>query len=234
MTSNRCCHCTEGEHQVQISCLSLVPIFNHLSPEELWEISQALKAESYQRGEMIYRAGDPSQRLYIVHKGRVKIYRLATSGKEQLIRVLEPGDFTGELALFSESTHDAFAEALEPTELCTMDREVLQEFLLQFPTISLRILEEFSERLAKSERQTTSLATESVDRRIADYLLELSEDSGSLTVTLPVSRKDLASYLGTSPETISRRLAEFEDSGWISQREQRRIQILDPDALRWW
>ena len=164
----------------------------------------------------------------------MKIYRLATSGKEQLIRVLEPGDFTGELALFSESTHDAFAEALEPTELCTMDREVLQEFLLQFPTISLRILEEFSERLAKSERQTTSLATESVDRRIADYLLELSEDSGSLTVTLPVSRKDLASYLGTSPETISRRLAEFEDSGWISQREQRRIQILDPDALRWW
>ena len=234
MTSNRCCHCTEGEHQVQRSCLSLVPIFNHLSPEELWEISQALKAESYQRGEMIYRAGDPSQRLYIVHKGRVKIYRLATSGKEQLIRVLEPGDFTGELALFSESTHDAFAEALEPTELCTMDREVLQKFLLQFPTISLRILEEFSERLAKSERQTTSLATESVDRRIADYLLELSEDSGSLTVTLPVSRKDLASYLGTSPETISRRLAEFEDSGWISQREQRRIQILDPDALRWW
>ena len=79
--------------------------------------------------------------------------------------------------------------------------------------------------------QATSFATENVDTRIALYLAELTEESKSMDITLPMARKDLASYLGTTPETISRKFSSFEDAGWIEQKGQRKIQILDLDAL---
>src|SRR5690606_9582805 len=101
--------------------------------------------------------------LYIIHKGKVKIYHLSESGKEQIIRILEPGDFTGEHALFSESVHDSYAEAMEKTEICMMSRDALQNYLLRYPQISLKILSEFSKRLDRVEILATSFATEDVD-----------------------------------------------------------------------
>ncbi len=82
----------------------------------------------------------------------MKIFRLSESGKEQLIRILEPGDFVGELAPFSESVFAHFAVAMEKTELCIMRRNDLQAFLMKYPEISIRILEEFSRRLEKTAK----------------------------------------------------------------------------------
>lgn len=224
-------HCTHGKGDMQKMCVSIVPIFNHLTDEEMREIVKTTNSVSYPRGNTIYRADEPSEGLYIVHKGRVKIYRLSETGKEQLVRILEPGDFTGELSLFSESMHDAYAEAMVATELCVMDRNHFQAFLLKYPEIALKVLTEFSSRLAKTEKQAASIAMESVDTRIATYLANLVEETNSKTIALPMSRKDLASHLGTTPETISRKLSEFEDHGWIQQTAQRKIHIIDLDEL---
>lgn len=217
---------------IQQMCISLVPIFNHLNTDNLREMAKATHSESYGRGEIIYHPGEPSEKLYIVHQGRVKIYRLSESGKEQLIRILGPGDFTGELALFSTTMHDDYAEAMEDTELCTMQRGDLQAYLLKYPAISLHILSEFSNRLTQTEKQLARLATESADKRIAAYLLELSESQKLRTVKLPMTRKDLAAFLGTTPETVSRKLTEFENAGWIEQRKQLEIHIVDREALQ--
>lgn len=216
---------------MQEMCISIVPIFNHLNPAEMAEIVKTTHSVSHSRGHTIYRAHEPSDGLYIVHKGRVKIYRLSESGKEQLVRILNPGDFTGELSLFTESVHDAYAEAMEPVELCVMDRADFQQFLLKYPAISLKVLSEFSSRLSKTEKQAASIAMESTDTRIAMYLADLVEETKNKIVILPMSRKDLASHLGTTPETVSRKLAEFEDSGWIKQHAQREIEVLDLDGL---
>lgn len=212
-------------------CISIVPIFNHLDSTEMAEIVKTTHSISHPRGHTVYHAGEPSDGLYIVHKGRIKIYRLSESGKEQLVRILNPGDFTGELSLFTASVHDAYAEALEPVELCVMGREVFQQFLLKYPAISLKVLSEFSSRLSKTEKQAASIAMESTDTRIAMYLADLVEELKSKRLKLPMSRKDLASHLGTTPETVSRKLTEFEEAGWIRQRTQREIEILDLDAL---
>lgn len=216
---------------MQEMCISIVPIFNHLNPDEMGEIVKTTHSVSHLRGHTIYRAHEPSDGLYIVHKGRVKIYRLSESGKEQLVRILNPGDFTGELSLFTESVHDAYAEAMEPVELCVMDRADFQQFLLKYPAISLKVLSEFSSRLSKTEKQAASIAMESTDTRIAIYLADLAEETKNKIVILPMSRKDLASHLGTTPETVSRKLAEFEDLGWIKQHAQREIEVLDLDGL---
>lgn len=213
-------------------CISLVPIFNHLEEEQMDEIMDVSVSKSYKKGEIIYRDGGKSDSLYIISAGRVKIYRLSESGKEQLLRILTAGDFTGELALFSEAIHDSYAEAMENTSLCMITRTELQEFLTRYPSISLKILSEFSERLKVSEKQTARFATEKVETRLALFLAEcLEKDYTSLTITLPMAKKDLASYLGTTPETISRKIGELEDAGLIRQKSQRRIEILDLDEL---
>lgn len=224
-------HQMECQHESQKLCISIVPIFNHLDPEEMQEIVKESHSSAHTKGQTIYQAGEKSDGLYIVHKGRVKIYRLSDNGKEQLVRILEPGDFTGELSLFNESVHDAYAEALEPVELCVMGRDNFQQFLLKYPAIALKVLTEFSTRLAKTEKQAASIAMESTETRVAIYLADLVEEQKRSDVTLPMSRKDLASHLGTTPETVSRKLTDFEQSGWIKQSGQREIIILDLDAL---
>lgn len=225
------CHCSAAHAGETRQCIAIVPIFNHLSEAEMADIVKETRPVTVKRGETIYRAGEPSEGLYIVHKGRVKIYRLSDSGKEQLVRILGPGDFTGELSLFNEIEHDAYADAMEQVEMCVMTREDFQSFLVKYPAISLKVLAEFSTRLAQTENQAANIALETTETRIALYLAHIADQTNNSVVKLEMSRKDLASHLGTTPETVSRRLAEFEDSGWIKQLSQREIEVLDLDAL---
>ncbi|MDD2375679.1 MAG: Crp/Fnr family transcriptional regulator [Eubacteriales bacterium] len=226
-------HCnSDGTCMDDESCISLVPIFNHLEPAQMDEIMSLIRSLKFKRGENLYSPGDPANTLYIVSEGKIKIYRLSESGKEQLIRFLRPGDFTGELALFSDTVHEAYAEAIEDTSVCTITRSEFNELLLKYPSISLKVLSEFSHRLEQSEKQTTRFATERVETRIALFLIEcMDKDSRSQIVELPMSKKDLASYLGTTPESISRKLTEIEEVGLIEQISNKKIKILDLDGL---
>ena len=213
------------------SCVSLVPIFNHLEKEQMDEIMATVQSVAFKKGEMIYSAGDESTSLYIVNRGMVKIYRLSESGKEILLRVLNPGDFTGEYALFNESTHETYAEAMKDTQLCVIHRSDLQKFLIQYPTISMKILSEFSSRLDQTEKQTTQFATEKVETRIALFLAEYADGEENLEFVLPMNKKDIASYLGTTPETFSRKLTQLEERNLIELTSNKTIKVLDLDGL---
>lgn len=218
-----------ADHRDQ--CVALVPIFAQLDQAERHEIAQHAHQRTYSRNEQLYGAGEENPTLIIVHSGRVKIYRLAESGREQLIRILQPGDFIGEKTFISAAETDHFATTLEDTQVCVLQRDDIRGFLLRYPTIAYKMLETISDRLERTERMVSSLTGEDVEHRIASYLLELAETNGSTSLKLPLSKKDLASYLGTTPETISRRLAVFEDNGWISQSTKGRIEISDRTAL---
>lgn len=196
------------------------------------EIVKTTKMEKFSRGQVIYEPGDPSDYMYIVHKGRVKIYRLSESGKEQLIRIMGPGDFMGELSLFSKTAFDHYAETMEKTEICFMRQKDLQAFLLKWPSISLKLLDELSKRLDHTEKLVSSLTLEDVSKRIASYLVELAEEQNKLQVSLPMSKKDLASHLGTTPESVSRKLTEFQEHGLIKQTGQKGIEIIDLESLK--
>lgn len=212
-------------------CVSRVPIFNHLPAQALEVIAAKATMKSHERGQFVHRAGDPSDRLFIVHRGRIKVYRLSESGKEQLVRILGPGDFAGELALFSAAAHDSYAEAMQSSEVCTIHQADVRELLLKYPDISLHVLAELARRLGTSEKQTAAITTASINARLAQYLAHQSEEAAAATFNLPMSRRHLASFLGTTPETISRRFGEFEEAGWIRQSGPRRITIVDLDAL---
>src|SRR5690606_34374500 len=184
-----------------------------------------------EQGEFIHGPGEKSDQLFIVHRGKVKVYRLSETGREQLLRILDPGDFAGELSLFSSTEQDGYAGVMLPSELCTIHRADMQEVLLKYPDISLHVLAELSRRLSTSEKQTAVIATASVTSRLAQYLADQVEERNSNEFSLPMSRRNLASFLGTTPETVSRKLGDFESAGWIKQTGQRKITILDLDSL---
>lgn len=213
-------------------CVRMVPIFNHLTEEQMDEIMQVVQSSTFSKDELIYRAGDTSEVLTIVNKGNVRIYRLSESGKEQLVRILGPGDFTGELALFNETVHEHYAEAMVKTSVCQISRSSLQGLLEKYPAIAMKILQRLSSRIDETEQQATRFSTESTEQRLASYLVDLMDPEGSSDVVeLPMSQKNLASYLGTTPETVSRKLKELEELNLIKRLSTKKIKILDEDNL---
>ncbi|MDQ0174877.1 Crp/Fnr family transcriptional regulator [Bacillus chungangensis] len=213
-------------------CVSLVPIFNHLEEEEMKKIVELSNSKKYKKGEIIFRSGESENHLYIVHKGKVKIFRLTESGKEQFIRTMESGDFLGELSLFTKNKHNSFAEAMTDVEICVIERNDFQKLLYQFPAISLKVLEELSSRLESAEKLVSQLSSQDAEIRVASYLMELVDIHGKTEIMLPMSKKDLASYLGTTQETLSRKLSGFQQKGYIKQSGQRKIHIIDMAAIR--
>lgn len=221
-------------HSSHTGCVSLVPIFNHLDQESMNKIATKANTKNLKRGEYLYKAADKNDSIYIVHRGQVRIFHLAESGKEQLIRILTPGEFTGASTIFSDDTyHDHFGEATKNTSICVINRNDLQELLNEYPEISMKILQSMSDRLQQSEKQTASVAIEQVTNRIIYYLEDLvGIDAGDeTTVELPMTRKDIASYLGTTPETLSRKFKELENAGLIEQLPKNKIHIFSVEEL---
>ena len=224
----------EMTHSSHTACVSLVPIFNHLDNESMAKIATKANHRDLKRGEFLYQAGDAEDSIYIVHKGQVRVFHLSEGGKEQLIRVLNPGEFTGEWTLFSSDTyHENFGEATKNSAICVISRQDLQELLKEYPEIAMKIMQAMSERLSQSEKQTASVATESVTNRIIYYLEDLTRESleDDVTVKLPMARKDIASYLGTTPETLSRRFKGLEEKGLIEQLPKNTIRIPSVEEL---
>lgn len=224
----------EMTHSTHTACVSLVPIFNHLDQESMKKIATKANHHDLKRGEYLYQAGDEEDSVYIVHQGQVREFHLSEGGKEQLIRVLNPGDFTGEWTLFSaDSYHEHFAEATRNSDICQITRDELQGLLEEYPEISMKIMQAMSDRLSQSEKQTASVATESVTNRIIYYLEDLTDEAveDDVTVKLPMARKEIASYLGTTPETLSRRFKDLEKKALIEQLPKNMIRIPSVEEL---
>lgn len=215
------------------NCVRIVPLFNHLAPNQLTDVMTTVHSAHYPAGTHLFHAGDQSDALYIIHTGKVRLYRLSDSGREQLIRLLSPGDFTGELALFLENKHESFAEVIEASQICKIARTDLRALLIKYPAISLQLLRGLARRLEESEQKNLRVATETIQARLLRFLLTLvPANQKQATIYLPMSKKNLAAYLGTSPETISRTLSKLEKNGYLKQYGHRGIFIEDIELLK--
>lgn len=219
-------------HRSGTSCVGIVPLFQGLSSAEQETVAAHARPIRRKRGEAIHRPGDDVSHLLVVHRGRVRISHLAPNGHEQLLRVLEPGDFIGETAFVTGARPDDWATALGDVELCSFDHADLGALVTQFPDIAVRMLRTVTTRLDAAERLIADLTSADVEARLAGYLVGLParRDAGGLLVTLPLAKKDIASLLGTTPETLSRKLAAFTEAGLVTVRG-RDVLITDPTGL---
>lgn len=211
------------------NCIDIVPIFHHLSHDEMMEVAAITNERTFSKGETVYRVGDRRGELYVLHTGSVKVYRLSIDGKEQVIRTVGPGDFLGELSLFSAQVQTDTAVVLEPARMCVIAWDRLRALMEKIPSIAFKVMEQMSGRLEQTESllEQTNLAT--VEQRLAKYLLSCSR--GASSFSLELSKGDLASLLGMSQETLSRKLSLFQQEGLIELHGQRGILLVDRNAL---
>ena len=215
-------------------CVARVPLFQGLTHAQQLEVADFARTVHLDAVEQAYVAGSDISQLMVVHTGKVKISRTSVTGHEQVIRVLGPGDFIGESAFLTGAKPDHAAEALVHTELCVFRHADLGHLVEKHPSIGLRMLEGVSKRLDETEARLASVVSGNVSSRLADYLLSLPGKpgpQGTIEVMLPLAKKDVASFLSTTPESLSRQLRRLTDSGVISQQGQGQITITDVAAL---
>ena len=219
-------------------CIDNIPLFSDLTAQEKESVMNASAHKKYDKGEIIFSYGDYFDNLFVVNRGRVKISKISVLGKEQILRILEPGGFMGELSLFKRSILNSTAEALEPTDICLIQGAKIRDLILKKPEISLKFLQKYSERVEEAEELIEQIGLRDVEQRIANFLLmevkKIDENyykNKEYEITLPISKGDLASLIGTTQETLSRKLSNFQDSGWIKLTGQRVIVVTDLESL---
>lgn len=216
-------------HEAGMSCVSRVPIFKGLSPDQQAQVEKLARPLRLSRGEVIHRPGDELSQMLVVHSGSVKISHLEASGQEQLVRIMEQGDFIGESAFLTGKESQHWSSALTPVQLCTFRHEDLQDLVLRYPDIATQMLRTLAERLEVVERRLADVTLAPVAVRLARYLIDMGPERGELK--FPYPKKDVASLLGMSAETFSRQLRDLERAG-VVQSAGRRVQVLDAAALR--
>jgi len=203
-------------------------IFSALSEDELLKLVTLARERRFSDGESILWEGDPPDWFYIIAKGRVKVAKHATSGKELIVAIFAPGDIFGEVAVFDGIPYPASAIALGEAIVLGIKRDDILKFLAQNPSVSLKIINLLGGRIRDAHDRLRDMAGERVDQRIASTLLMLSAKIGP---TLPFTRQEIADMCGTTTETAIRVTTRLKELGIISTARGE-ITILDETKFR--
>jgi len=208
-----------------------IPLFAGLIDEQIQWLAAIVERRKYSRGKVIFTEGEEAAGLYVLHTGRVKIYKLSSEGKEQILHIFGPGEPFGEVAVFAGGQFPAYAEALEVSETLFFPRKKIVELLTKDPSMAMNMLAMLSKRLKYFTQLVENLSLKEVPQRLAAYLLVLATMKDKRdTVELDIAKGQLASLLGTIPETLSRILNKMTIQGYI-EVEGRQIKLLDRQSL---
>jgi CRP/FNR family transcriptional regulator len=202
-----------------------------LDPASLEQLARASRTVTLGRGEDLFLEGEPCRGMYLVLEGAVKIYRAATSGREQILTIESPGGVVAELPLLDGEAYPASCAALEDSRILLVPRPAFEEMMRERPELALAVLHVVGQRLRHLVLLVEELSLLGVPQRLGKYLLSVAEHKGSSAFTLTLSNQEIASRLGTVREIVSRNLHRFAQQGVI-RIEGRRIEILDEESLR--
>lgn len=219
-------------------CANKVSIFSVLTEEQLAKLTSKITHKKYKKGQMIFFEGDISDKLYVINKGKIKIFKYTREGKEQILYILSEGDFVGDLSLLKKDEFKFNAEALEDSNICVLTKDDFDGLLKENPEIAIEILQVVYDRIIKLENLIQSLSTKDIESRIAGLLLSFVKDFGvrkgsTIELELPLSREDIANYIGVTRETISRKLSSMQEQGIIELVGTKRIIIKDIKELEY-
>jgi CRP-like cAMP-binding protein len=215
-----------------VPLIAAIPLFQGLPKEQIDDLAMIVTDQVFQKGEIIFSEGDEGAGFYVVITGRVKIFKLSFEGKEQILHIFGPGEPFGETPVFAGEHFPANAEAMEETRVFFFSRQSLIALITKTPSFALNMLAILSRRLRRFAALIDDLSLKEVPGRLAAYLLYLSEQhEGSTELRLTITKGQLASLLGTIPETLSRILGKMTAQGLIVS-EGAHIRILDLEGLQ--
>lgn len=186
-------------------------------------------------GQTLFREGDPATRVFTLTRGSLKLYKLLSDGRRHIVGFMHAGDFLG---ISIDDEHAFTAEMLEDAQLCSFSRGRFDSFLADHPSMEHELYRLAAHELGAAQQQLVLLGRKTATERLASFLILLAEQAEQRTgkkaiiVDLPMSRADIADYLGLTKETISRVLSALRRDRFIRLRALNRVEILDRDRLQ--
>ena len=200
-----------------------VSIFHDLQESELLELTSVVQTLRLKKDTLVFRQHDQGDSLYVVAEGRVKVtIQTEESDREMILTIFKIGDFFGEMSLIDGQPRSATVETMEKPVLLQLRRTDFIAHLKKHPMTSLNIIAEMSARLRRSSEIISNLGLLDVYSRLARVLIEMAKTDGieqeDTTILIPKrpTQQDLASMIGTSRETVSRVLSEFQRRGLLT------------------
>ena len=216
------------EPQTKLAYLSVVDVFQDLSEDERHEVAKAAQMTTCPAGKLFYAPNQYGEVIFILKKGRVQLYRMSSEGRKLVIDTLGPGTLFGEMSLVGTGLHDAFAEAMEESLICVMNRRDVEKLILSKPQVAIRLLDLMAKRLRESEERLEQTLFHEVPSQLAALLLRLQAEGGSGTIR--TTHEELAEQLGVYRETVTTALNKLKREGLISIG-RKRIAIDDVAGL---
>jgi CRP/FNR family transcriptional regulator len=212
-------------------CAQKVSLFESLDQKQLDTVTALIVRKQFDRGEFIFNQGDMLDSLYIVNAGSIKISTVNTEGKEQILYLLQEGEFIGDLALLKSTEAQFDAVALTKTHVCTISNVDFLNLMMNNKEILASTLAYAHTRINSLERLVQAVSTNEADARLHYLLTQLAESNGNQTkdgiiINLNITREDMANFVGVSRETISRKLAQLNREGVIEIMDQKTIRLI--------
>jgi CRP/FNR family transcriptional regulator, cyclic AMP receptor protein len=221
--------------QERMALLEQAPLFSVLRGEDMRALADKFHAVRYRRADVIFREGEPGERLFLIDRGRVKLTTASHTGQELLIAVIGRGQIFGELAVVDRGTREMDARAMEDMLLYSLDSDVFWTLMEGRPALARRLLELLGRRLRRADQATQDLVFFDAPTRLARKLLELAEEHGEsegdgVRITTRVTQEEMAQMIGVTRESANRLIASFADRGWIEWGDGK-PRILMPESL---
>ena len=204
---------------VSTAVLKNVPMFASFPDESLRLLATLVTRKSVTRGTTIMVAGDPTDSLYIVISGRLKVMLSDAEGKEVILAILGSGEYFGEMGLIDDAPRSASVVSIESCELLCVAKREFKRCLAENFEMSMAVMRGLVKRLREADRKINSLALLDVYGRVARLLIDMSEEvDGQKVVTKRLPKQDIAKMIGASREMVSRVMKDLQLGGFIEMR----------------
>lgn len=220
-----------------IFCLKCIKVLQDISDAELEEMFSSVRTEDYSSGELIYVPADSQGKIFFIREGEVDIYQKSVEGKKFVINTLGPGDMFGDimLAVDDGSRQGNFARASAKTRVCLVDKLEFMNYLQKKPELAVRIIEDLSRRLTKTESKVRDLALNNVQIRLLNELHRLGkqfgEDGDHVTIIKKhFTHEELAERVSATRETVTKVIGDLESKEFLHYDKDRNI-VLNRDKL---
>jgi CRP-like cAMP-binding protein len=219
----------------KLGLLRELELFSGLSEEDVEAIGHATTMTRCHPGQVILSPDDPPDRIHILKRGKVRVYRVTPDGKQLTLDIYEPGTILGDMRLLGQDRlPEAYADAIDAAVICTITPDELRRLVERYPIIGVNIITFLSRRLQEAERELEAMAYQRVGQRLARKLIDLAQRFGVDTVrgTLigtRLTQQELAEMVGTTRETLAHTLADFRRRDLLDTTNH---QVLIRDAER--
>jgi len=227
----------DEELRERVALLGQAPLFSVLQPGDLHRLAAKFYAVQFQRGDVLFRYGEPPERFFLIETGRVKLTIPSPQGTELFVGILGRGEIFGELSIIDRGPRAMSARAMEDSNGVALGADAFWTLLEDHPAFARRLLELMARRLRRADERSQDLVFFDAPTRLARKLLELADEHGTaagaegqVQITVKVTQEEMAQMIGVTRGSVNRLLATFVTNGWIAWNDGCPV-LLRPEAV---